>query len=74
VTDEEKTVVIDINRETAITFAADGMLDAYEIAKEAGDTETMLKISTMWMGIAKYLDGYVEAEEVKPGDGTGHYL
>lgn len=69
---EEPTEVV-LTSGSALTFAADGMLDAYDIAKENGDVDSMIKISALWLKMAGMLEDTLPDE---PGndEGTGHYL
>ena len=58
--DEETTVpeggiTITLSQSSTYAFAADGLFDAYEIAKTKGDTKTMIKISKIWLGMSTLL-------------------
>lgn len=53
---------ITLDRSTALAFAAEGLMDAYDIASFAKDTATMLKISKAWLHMAAIL-GHAEDEE-----------
>lgn len=59
---------------TALAWAAEGLIDSYEIAKEAKDTDSMIRIAEGWMKLSALL-GELETEpEVVSDEGTGHYL
>lgn len=48
-------VPVTLSYESAIAFAAEGLMDAYDIATDIKDTSTMIKISRTWLAMADIL-------------------
>jgi len=46
---------ITLSHDTAMSFAAEALMDAYDIALDIKDTATMLKIAKMWAGLSQVL-------------------
>lgn len=56
---------ITLSYESAISFAAEGLMDAYELASDIKDTSTMIKISKTWLYMAGILGSAESGEQHK---------
>lgn len=61
-----------LSRETAIAFAADALLDAFEEAKQAHNIDAMINISKIWLEMSDRLVSLDQVEESQ--EEVGHYL
>lgn len=58
---------ITISQETAYAFAAEGLIDAYEIALGNRNVAEMLKITKMWLGMSTLLGSESQSTKQKLG-------
>jgi hypothetical protein len=56
VSKETETTQISLDRDTALAFSAEALLDSYELAKKKKDIASMLKIAEMWVALSHVLD------------------
>ena len=61
---------ITLSYESAISFAAEGLMDAYDIASTREDTSTMIKISNSWLHMAAVLGQADESSETHKHEKT----
>jgi hypothetical protein len=46
---------ITLSQDTALAFAAEGLIDTYEIARDRQDANLMLKVTKLWLGMSTVL-------------------
>ena len=53
--DDSGSERVTLSQDTALAFAAEGLIDAYEIARDRQDANLMLKVSKLWLGMSTVL-------------------